>query len=476
MFRMKKQAILAFDLGATSGRAVLGMFDGKRLVMEEVHRFPNQPVMLGQTLCWDFPRLFFEIKQGIHKAKKKAGKIQSLGIDSWGVDFGLIDEAGRLLSNPVHYRDRRNQGVMEKVFELVPKQELFQMTGLQFLPFNTIFQLYALKLSNSFELKCASQMLMMPDLFNFFLAGSRTSEFTHCSTSQLLSPHTRNWNKDLIARLELPSRIFPEIIPPGTVIGRLRQELIDEFGLPETRLIAVAEHDTASAVASVPAHGKNWAYLSSGTWFLLGVETARPVINDQSFQYLFANEGGVFGSWRLLKNITGFWLLEQARACFEQKAGKPVSYPALLKEAEKARPGIALIDVDAPEFLNPPQMVTAIQDHCRKSGQKIPRTRGEIVRVIFESLIARCRTVLGQLEQLTGEKLARLHIVGGGARNHLFCRWLARGLDREVVAGPEEATALGNLCMQLIAEGELGSHAEARELVARSVRLRYFSA
>jgi len=474
MVRMKEKAILAFDLGATSGRAVLGWYDGKRLRTEEVHRFSNQPVMLGQTLCWDFPRLFFEIKQGIHKARKKAGKIQSLGIDTWGVDFGLIDEAGRLISNPVHYRDRRSQGVMEKVFDLVPKPQLFRMTGIQFLPFNTIYQLYALKLSASFELKCASQMLMMPDLFNFFLNGSRTSEFTHCSTSQLLSPRTRNWHKELIERLGLPEKIFPQIIQPATALGELRPELMDELGLKGTKLVAVAEHDTASAVASVPARGKNWAYLSAGTWFLLGVEIIEPAINEKSFKYLFANEGGVFGTWRLLKNIPGFWLLEQARACFEQKTGKPVNYPALLKEAERARPGIALMDADAPEFLNPTSMVVAIQDHCRKHGQKIPRGRGEIVRVIFESIIARCRVVLGQLEEVTGEKVERVHMVGGGARNHLFCKWLARDLGREVIAGPEEATAMGNLCMQLIASRELGSLSEARELVSRSVTLRHF--
>jgi len=472
---MQKQNLLAIDLGATSGRVVLGTFDGKKLHTEEVHRFPNQPVLLGETLCWDFPRLFFEIKQGIHKATLKAKNIASIGIDTWGVDFGLIDPQGRLVSNPVHYRDQRNQGAMEKAFEKIPRSEIFRLTGIQFLPFNTIYQLYALKLSGSFELGAADRLLMLPDLFNFYLAGTRTCEFTHCSTSQLLCPRTRKWSRELIDRLELPEKIFPEIIPPGTTLGRLRPGLREELGLKDTRLVAVAEHDTASAVASTPAKGKNWAYISSGTWFLVGAEVDTPVINDKSYRHGFANEGGVFGKWRLLKNIPGFWFLEQARLNFEQESGKPAGYPQLLKEAARARPKMALIDVNAPEFLNPPNMVKAIQKHCRERGMKVPKTRGEIVRVCFESIIAQCRTVLGEIEAVAGQRIDRVHMLGGGARNQLFCRWLAEAIGREVVAGPEEATSLGNLCLQLIAQGRLKSLEDARELVADSVMLRRFS-
>jgi len=468
---MKGLNILAFDLGASSGRAVLGRFNGKKLSIEEVHRFPNQPVKLGDTLYWDFPRLFFELKQGIRKAKQIAPELTSVGIDTWGVDFGLLDKKGRLLNNPVHYRDSRNIGVMEKAFEVVPKREIFNLTGLQFLPFNTAYQLYALKLAGGHELDSAGQMLMLPDLFVYFFSGARTGEFTDCSTSQLLSPKTGDWNKELIRKLGLPQRIFPEIIPAGTVLGGFRKELQDELGLKGTRLIAVAEHDTASAVASVPAKGKGWAYISAGTWFLLGAEVGSPVITDQSYAHHFANEGGAEGRWRLLKNIPGFWFLEQCKLCFELKLGREVSYPELMKETEKARPGLALIDVDAPDFLNPPNMVTAIQNYCRERGLKIPQTRGEILRVAFESIIHRCKTVLSQLEEVMGKDVDRVHMVGGGARNRLFCKWLAKALKREVITGPEEATSLGNLAMQLIALEELGSLEEARELIRNSVKL-----
>jgi rhamnulokinase len=471
---MSQKAILAFDLGATSGRAVLGTYDGKRLKTEGVHRFLNQPVMMGGTLCWDFPRLFFEIKQGICKARQKAQTISSIGIDTWGVDFGLIDDAGRLISNPTNYRDKRYFGVMEKAFKKIPQRKIFFETGIQFLPFNTVYQLYALKLEGSFELSAARHLLMLPDLFIYFLSGALTSEFTHCSTSQLVSPKTRNWHRKMIDRLGLPSKIFPEIIQPGTVIGGLRPEVAKELGARGTKLIAVAEHDTASAVASVPAKGKNWAYISAGTWFLLGAEVKNPVISQKCYDYRFGNEGGVFGTWRLLKNIAGFWFLEQAKLNFERELGKPISYPQLLKEAELAKPGLAVIDVDAPEFLNPADMVIAIQKHCREHGFKVPKPRGEIVRVIFESIIQRCKEVLEQLEEITGERYDRVHMVGGGARNHLFCKWLASAIGREVIAGPEEATAIGNLAMQLIACRELKSHAEARQLIVDSISLENF--
>lgn len=468
---MKTLNVLAFDLGATSGRAVLGRFNGKKLSIEEVHRFQNQPVKLGDTLYWDFPRLFFELKQGVRKARMVAPELTSIGIDTWGVDFGLIDKKGRLLNNPVHYRDDRNRGVMEKAFKKISREEIFRFTGVQFLPFNTIYQLFALKLSRGHELDSAGQLLMMPDLFTYFFSGARTCEFTHCTTSQLISSRTGAWCRGLIDRLGLPQRIFPEIVPPGTVLGGFRKEFREELGLKATKLIAVAEHDTASAVVSVPARGGNWAYISAGTWFLLGAEVCEPVINEKSFRHYFGNEGGAEGRWRLLKNIPGFWFLEQCKLNFERELGREISYPELLRETEKAQPGLALIDVDARDFLNPPDMVRAIRNYCKKHGLKVPQTRGEIIRVVFESIIHRCKTVLGQLEEVIGQKIERVHMVGGGARNRLFCKWLAREIKREVIAGPEEATSMGNLAMQLIALEEIGSLEQAREMIADSSKL-----
>ena len=451
---------LAFDLGAESGRAMLGRLSGGKLELEELHRFPNTPVHIHQALYWDTLRLWHEIQQGISIAVgERKLQLDGLGVDTWGVDFGLLGSDGLLIDSPRHYRDPRNHGVMEKLFERVPREEVFAHTGIQFMHFNTLFQLYAMKLAGSPALAAADRLLNMPDLFNYWLTGEARSEITIASTTQFFDPRTMSWATGLLDRLDLPSRLLCPTVAPGTLLGKM-------VDAPHVPVYATAGHDTAAAVAAVPAGaGGDWCYISSGTWSLMGVELERPAVNDECLALGCTNEVGVGQTIRLLKNIAGLWLLQECRRAWALE-GAEYSYDHLTAMAAAARPFAAIIHPDA--FSDPGEMPRQIAEYCRNSGQQPPQNHAEYARVILESLALRYRQVLESLEKLTGRKIGTIHIVGGGSRNTVLNQFAADCTGRPVVAGPSEATAAGNILVQAMGAGELSNLAEVRKVVRRS--------
>ena len=454
---------LAIDLGAESGRALLGILSGGKLVVEELHRFPNTPVRVLGALYWDTLRLWHEIQHGIGVATRERNlTLDGIGIDTWGVDYGLLGVAGQLVDMPRHYRDARTNGIMEKLFDLVPRRHVFQYTGIQFMQLNTLYQLYAMQLKRDPALKSARRFLNMPDLFNYWLTGVDRSEATIASTTQFFDPATMTWATELLTRLHLPTGMFGEIVPPGTLLG----PMIDA---PHAPVYATAGHDTAAAVAAVPAaEGTNWCYISSGTWSLMGLELDRPVINAESLAANYTNEVGVARTIRFLKNIAGLWLLQECRRAWILE-GAEYSYEQLALMAAQARPFAAIIDPDA--FLEPGGMPAKIAAHCAKSGQAAPATHGEYARSILESLALRYRQVLEDLEALSGRKIEVIHIVGGGSRNTLLNQFVADCTGRRVIAGPSEATAIGNILVQAMGAGELANLGELRAVVRNSFEL-----
>lgn len=467
-------SVLAFDLGASSGRAVLGTLKNGRLEMEEIHHFDNDPVQAAGRLHWDILRLYHEIKQGLLKAKLASEEpLEGIGIDSWAVDFGLIGSQGELLGNPYHYRDHHTAGIMDEVAGILSADYIFKRTGIQFLPFNTIYQLYALKKRNSFLLKEAKALLMIPDLIRYFLTGKMHSEFTNASTTQLLSPITGKWDLELINKLGLPSEILLEPVQPGTVIGPLQEEVAEELGMDRVPVIAVAEHDTASAVAAVPSLSEDFAYLSCGTWSLLGTEVKKPVLTDQALALNFTNEGGVSGTYRLLKNIMGLWLLQECKRVWE-KEGKNWSYAELVQMAAEAPAFESFVDPDDEAFLNPAHMPRAIAEYCRKTKQPVPESPAEFVRCILESLALKYRYVYTKTEQLSGKVFGGLHMVGGGIHNELLCQWTANALQKPVWAGPAEGSAIGNIVVQCMALGKIEQISDARKLIRQSFAIQTY--
>jgi rhamnulokinase len=460
---------LAIDLGAESGRAMLGCFDGERLSLEEVHRFPNPGIRILGSLHWDVLRLFEEMKDGLRQAASR--KPVSLGVDTWGVDFALLDRTGALLGNPYHYRDSRTNGALARALEIVPRNEIFDDTGLQFMEINTLFQLFSMK--GSPALDSAATFLMMPDLFHYWFTGRCACERTDATTTQFFDPQKNAWATALLARLGLPTGIFPEIVPPGTVLGALDGGVARECGLEGTSVVAPASHDTGSAVAAVPASGDDWAFLSSGTWSLLGVEVAQPYVTRAVLERNFTNEGGVGGTTRLLKNICGMWLLEECRREWARD-GIDVTYEKLLTDAGQQPAFRSLLEVNDPVFVAPGGMPARIAEYCRRTGQPAPETPGAFVRAIFESLALAYRRVLGELEAITGRRVRTLHVVGGGSRNEIVCQYAADAAGVEVVAGPVEATSLGNLLVQAMASGRISGVAEGRELIRRSFQPRTY--
>lgn len=463
-------SVLAFDLGASSGRALIGTLQGRRLVVEEIHRFANEPVLIGNRLHWDILRLFHHIKQGIIKAKHLGYMPASIGIDSWAVDYGLLDSSGELLGNPYHYRDTRTDGVMEQVLTLLPREEIFQHTGIQFLPFNTLYQLVAQKKQNPERLAQAKHLLMIPDLLRYFLTGEIKSEFTNATTTQLYNPALGDWDPHLLTKLGLPRNLFAEIVQPGTIIGQLQASICAELEVPSVPVIAVAEHDTGSAVAAIPADDDDFAYLICGTWSLLGTEIRDALTHEQALQENFTNEGGVDGTYRLLKNIMGLWIVQECRSHWE-KRGVTLSFEQMVQEASSASGFVSFIDPDHLMFLHPSDMPALVQAYCSQTGQPVPQERGEILRCVFESLALKYRYVYERTEALSGKHFSGLHMAGGGIHNRLLCQFTANALSRPVWAGPSEASAIGNILVQYRTLGQISGIGEARQIVRESFSL-----
>ncbi len=460
---------LAVDLGAESGRLVLGRFDGGRVSLEEVHRFPNAAVRLPDGLHWDVLRILSEIKDGLARAVREE-EIEGVGVDSWGVDFGLLDSEGALVSNPYHHRDARTEGMMEKAFGLVPKEEIYNTTGIQFLPINTLYQLLAMR--GSPLLEAAETMLLIPDLMNFWLTGEKACEYTNATTTQLFDLEEGGWSEDLFEAMDLPSRILAPIVQPATELGPLLPEVAEEVGAGPP-VFAVASHDTASAVVAVPAEGEDFAYISSGTWSLVGVELSGPVVTEEGLRANFTNEGGFGGKTRLLKNVMGLWLLQECRRQWARE-GKEYSYEELARLAEDAPPAGPLVDPDHPVFLAPGDMASRIRSFCEETGQRPPEEPAAVARCVFESLVLKYRHAIEQAESLAGRAIGTVNVVGGGSQNSLLCQLTSDATRRPVLAGPVEATALGNLMVQVHARGHLASLEEIRETVRRSVEVQEY--
>lgn len=462
----KTKKVLAFDFGASSGRAVTGRLADGKIEMQEVYRFSNDPVIVGKTMYWDTLRQFYEIKQGILKAKQQGG-FDSIGIDTWGVDFGLLDEHGVLLENSVHYRDDRTLGMMEQVFEAIPKERIYQLTGNQFENFNTIFQLAALVHKRPWLLERSRTLLLTPDLFHYFLTGQKRAEYTIASTTQLMDAKRKQWSEEICQALGMPPELLPEIVEPGTVIGRLQNSICEELLVPPVEVIAVASHDTQSAVVAVPAADEEFIFISCGTWSLFGTERKAPLINDTSYAFNLSNEGGYGGTTTLLKNIIGLWLVQESRRHW-RRAGQEYSFGELEQMALKAEPLQSFIDPDAPEFVAAGDIPGRITAFCERTGQPVPQSPGEIVCCINQSLALKYRYTLEQIEQSTGTQYPAIHMIGGGIQSRMLCQMTANANGRRVIAGPVEATALGNIAVQLITLGEIKDIREAREIISRS--------
>lgn len=465
---------IAVDLGAESGRVMLSLVSLDKLELEEVHRFSNGPIDENGSLRWDFDRLLSEVKAGISKAAKEAGTgIAGIGVDSWGVDFGLLGADGKLLENPYHYRDSRTNGMMEKAFELMGKRAIYDSTGIQFMQLNSIYQLFAMRLANSDVLAKTKRLIFIGDLFSYYLCGKAFGEYTLASTSQLMDMKTGKWSQDIFDKLSLSVEIMPDIVMPGTIVGQLTEPIADELGCGQIPVIATGSHDTASAVVAVPGGEGNWAYLSSGTWSLMGVEVPQAIVNDKTFEFEFTNEGGVENTIRLLKNIMGLWLVQECKRQWERE-GIELSYPELTDMAQKAEPFASHIEVDYSGFLAPGDMPKRINDYLVETGQKTIEDKGQMTRTILEGLSFKYRLVLERIEEVIGKKVDCLHIVGGGMQNELLNQFAANATGKKVIAGPAEATATGNVLMQAKATGQINTLAEARQIVRNSFELKEY--
>jgi rhamnulokinase len=459
---------LAADFGAGSGRIMAGSIEEGMLRLEEVHRFANCQITRGRRLYWDFPSLFKEMKTGLRLAARKGFPVRSIGVDTWGVDFGLIDKDGNLLGNPRCYRDARTEGMSEKVFSFIDEKRHYETTGIQVMPINTLFQLFSMKESSDAQLEAADRLLFMPDLFSFFLTGVANNEYCIASTSELIDARKRTWDKRLIRDLGLPEHLFREIVQPGTIQGKLKLKIAQETELAEVEVIAVGSHDTASAVVAVPSQETPKAFLSSGTWSLLGVEIDEPIVSEKAKTAQFTNEGGVNGKICFLQNITGLWILQRIMA--EWKAnGKGIGYDEVISQASAAA-NRAIIPVDDKAFQNPESMENAIAQYCANCGMDIPQSQGDFVRCVLESLACRYQQAVTAMNRLLAAPIRQLHIIGGGSQNKLLNQLTANYSGIPVYAGPVEATAIGNILVQALAKGELSSSEEIKEIVLRSFR------
>ena len=463
---MKKSIYLAADFGGGSGRLIAGSLVDGRLELEEIYRFANRQIKLGDKLCWDFPALFYELKEGLKEAARRDFEVKGIGIDTWGVDFGLIDRSGNLIGNPVCYRDSRTDGMPDKVFKQLDRRQHYAVTGIQVMPINTLFQLYAMKQSGDPQLDIAERLLFMPDLFGYFLTGNADNEYCIASTSELLDARRRDWSMETIRQLGLPEHLFGKIVEPGSVRGLLKREIADETGLGAVKVYAVGSHDTASAVAAVPSKSRPVAFLSSGTWSLLGVEVDEPILTEKARMAEFTNEGGVGRRIRFLQNITGLWILQRLMSEWKER-GEEQHYDTLIPQAAEARID-TVIPVDAPEFMNPVNMEAAIADYCRRHGLTVPADKAQMTRCVLQSLAAKYRQAVEGMNDSIGEPVRQLNIIGGGSQNGLLNQLTADALGIPVYAGPVEATAVGNILTQAMAEGEIADIDELRAVVARS--------
>ncbi len=466
---------LAFDLGAESGRAVTGFFEDDKLRLQDAHRFATGGTRVLDTLYWDALRLFTEIKTGLRLAAQSCGTdFRGMGIDTWAVDFGLLGKDDVLLGNPRHYRDHANDGMMEAAFQTVPREAIYKRTGIQFLQFNTLYQLLSLQKAGSPLLANARTLLLMPDLLNFWLTGVKVTEWSNATSTQLADPHNHAWAEDLIGAFQLPRAIFTDIVPAGTRLGTLRRDIAAETGATNLQVIAPATHDTGSAVVAVPASTPDYAYISSGTWSLVGIEAPVPLISEQTAKFNFTNEGGARNTVRVLKNVMGLWLVQECRRSFA-RYGHDHSYATLTTLAEQAPPFGPLIDPDDPAFLAPDDMAAEIRAFCQRAGQAVPQDEGAIIRCCLESLALKYRFVVEGLEQVRGRGIDTIHVVGGGTQNKLLCQLTADATRRTVIAGPVEATAIGNILMQAIGVGLLNGLEQARQIVRNSFTLETYT-
>jgi rhamnulokinase len=464
---------LAFDIGASGGRAIIGTLNGNVVSLKEIRRFYNGMTRIHGRYHWDIYRLFEEIKNGIKEAAKQNEIPLSVGIDTWGVDYGLLDEAGHILHLPYAYRDSRTNNSMEEVFRIIPREALYALTGIQFLQFNTLFQLYSAKRDRLPAMKIARHLLFIPDLLNYLLTGVRSTEFTFATTSQLLNPMTKQWAPEIFQAIEVPMDIMQTIVNPGTILGTLTEDIAEETGFSGVRVSAVASHDTASAIAAIPAEDDAFAYISSGTWSLMGIESMVPAISPKSLEFNLSNEGGVEGTYRILKNIMGLWLLQECQRSWSE-AGTDFSHAAILSLASSSMPFKNLIDPDHPSLLNPNNMPEALSNLAARAGQPGMNNPGEFARCIFESLAFRYRQTLQELGQVTDKKIQRIHIIGGGSQNLLLSQFTANATGLPVIAGPAEGTALGNAMVQAMAQGKVKSLAEIRRIIRNSFEFKEF--
>ena len=471
---MKKIKMLAIDLGASSGRGIIGTFDGEKITLEENHRFPNEPVMVAGQYTWDIVRILHEIKTSIRKcANSEDRDIASIGIDTWGVDFGFLDKKGHLLANPVHYRDLRTVGIPAYSEAFVSADEVYDITGIQVLELNSLYQLLAVQKNNPELFDIATDMLFVPDLLNYFLTGYKQTEYTIASTSQLLDAKKRDWSNELIEKFGLPEKLFSKVVKPGTVCGSFLPSLSEEFGGLNPKVISVAAHDTGSAVLAVPAKSEKFIWISSGTWSIMGTETNDPVISEKSKEYNFTNEGGYGDTIRFSKNITGLWVEQESKRQWERE-GEKISFAELAEMAAEAEPLRCLIDTDDARFATPGNIPKRIADYCRETGQFVPQTKGEIVRCILESLAMRYRYTVECIDEMCGERIPAINIVGGGTKEEQLSQFAANACGRPVYAGPVEATAIGNIAAQAIALGAIKDMWEAREIIANSFEIKEY--
>lgn len=472
MMSMRGHHFLAFDLGAESGRAMHGTLADGKLAIAQVHRFPNIPAMLPGGLHWDVLRLWSEILSAITQVVRNEGSdLRGIGIDTWGVDYALLDRNGGLIGNPYHYRDARTNGMLAEAFRRMPREQIFELTGVQFLQLNTLIQLLSAVVRRTPELEVAEHLLMIPDLFNYWLTGEIACEFSIATTTQCYDPRQRDWSAPLLERMEIPRRIFSRIVPPGSALGPLRLPIVAETGARAVQVIAPVCHDTGSAVAAVPAAQSGFAWISSGTWSIMGAELNEPVINATSLTFNFTNEGGVNNTFRFSKNIAGMWFVQECRRAWALE-GDTLSYDEITRMATLARPFRSIIDPDAPDFFSTGNMPLLLRAYCERTGQPVPESKGELVRCALESIACKYRWVLEHMEKILGYRLEMIHIVGGGSRNQLLNQFTADVTGRTVITGPAEATAIGNLLVQAMAAGEVGSLSELRTIVRESFPVR----